>query len=242
MNDRVTIRGVAHLYGMIASHPESTFRVEPKGFRLGRNIALCFNHDERRRFATSYTGDLSVFHDARALCFEARLPIDQATWSIIDGVRHGVFAECSIGCGDDRTSRHSTTGDGRALEIMQFADLAEISICPTGTAATPGTACWLADDEESWAASSAVCANARAAWEACFAARTVARQKFQALRDAGRSSPTGSASRTPSHWSRHSPEQRALNRRLLALIDSPEWRWGVEQQRQAAAAMRGTQR
>lgn len=201
---------------------------------------LLFNHDPSKAFAWVGDRSLRVFQNDEGLFFEAVLRDEPRSRGLAQGVYNGTFTEVSVLFGAHRRSTFEPGKDGRDVECVAWSRLPELSIVQTGTAAQPNTAVWTENYAGTGRAANAAPASARLAWKRADAA---GQARTRASRGDGATLCTVSSPPPSRHgWSKHSPEQLALNRRLLALIDSPEWHWGAEQQRQAAAAMRGTQR
>lgn len=170
--DFLTLRGCAIEFDRCSfDHDPYLMIADPNCFVLNRNnVRLLVQHDEAEVFADEADGSLTLFQDRWGLYFEAKLPDTPRNWDLVNRVRNGGFREASVKFGPARVSMFERSTDGRQVERVQASDLIEISVCPVGRAAQPGTRVWqrvdhALDDDE---------APFRTRWNRAFAAAQVA--------------------------------------------------------------------
>jgi phage head maturation protease len=138
----IVIQGIAIRFGQWGNATEHCPPMMARAgcFSLAKSTAFRFDHDPAKNFASTRTGDLTVWQTEAGVFFEARLDWSRRSAGLVAMVRSGLLRAASVRFSDDRESIFHQ--DGR--EEVLHSDLVEISL--VHAAAQDGTACWLQDE------------------------------------------------------------------------------------------------
>lgn len=139
----IMVCGYASVFGVTYATDDGLERVEPAAFSLaGKPLFAAVDHDHERPFARTGDRTLEAWQDSHGLAFRCALPSSWRGLSLARGIRAGDFRCASVYLLERRVAR--VMEQGRPLNLIVAANVAEISITPAG--ANPAAVCWL-DDE-----------------------------------------------------------------------------------------------
>ena len=138
----VKIQGYASVFGVVYQLGGSLEHIRPGAFNSAYyRVFAAFDHDGWR---IGWTGDryLSLWQDNLGLAFELAVPSTHWGLGLVAGIKRGHFRACSFGDGGHRAVVSDLVNEGgRAVRVISWLNVAEVSICPAG--ANPEACCWV---------------------------------------------------------------------------------------------------